>query len=304
MPQNIVITGGTGFIGSAIVATLLAHGFNVIVLIRPESDKTRLENFSNIDILTYTSLLSDETRADIAARNPDVFIHCAWHGVAGKDRNEIFQVRGNISLTLDSVELASASNCKHWIGLGSQAEYGNQNIRLDENAALRPTTLYGKAKLAAGIAALAQCEARGIIGTWCRVFSTYGPGDSPNWFIPFVIQEFLANKKPALTRCEQQWDYLFVRDAARAVVSLIVNQVDGVFNLGSGSSRPLIDYVEAIRAELNLMLIPNYGAVSYRPDQVMHLEADISKLSSRTGWCPQVNLHDGIRETIAFELSR
>ena len=72
----------------------------------------------------------------------------------------------------------------------------------------------------------------------------------------------------------------------------------------SGSSRPLIDYVEAIRAELNFTLLPDYGAVLYRPDQVMHLEADVSKLSSLTGWCPQVNLHDGIRETVAFELCR
>jgi predicted phosphodiesterase len=57
------------------------------------------------------------------------------------------------------IELAYKTNCKHWIGLGSQAEYGNQNKILAEDAITIPTTLYGKAKLSSGITALGMCDA-------------------------------------------------------------------------------------------------------------------------------------------------
>lgn len=304
MARNVVITGGTGFIGAAIVRELLAADVNVTVLVRQDSDLTRLTDLSGVTTIRYAALHSAATIAALSTIKPDAFIHCAWQGVSGKDRNAAFQVKDNLALTLDAVDLAAAIGCRQWVGLGSQAEYGNQNQRLSEDAALLPTTLYGKAKLAAGIAALALCEARGIQGTWLRVFSTYGPGDAPGWFIPFVIQEFLAGRKPTLTKCEQQWDYLYVADAARAVVAVIDSAVAGVFNLGSGSARPLVDYVEAIRTMLASDLTPEYGAVPYRSDQVMHLEADTSKLTVQTGWRPQVALPAGIAATVEFERNR
>ncbi|RZT05405.1 Nucleoside-diphosphate-sugar epimerase [Duganella sp. CF402] len=304
MVRNVVITGGTGFIGAAIVRELLAAGNHVTVLVRQDSDLTRLNGLSAVTIVRYSALHSAETIAALSAAKPDAFIHCAWQGVGGQDRNAAFQVKDNLALTLDAVDLAAAIGCRQWVGLGSQAEYGNQNRRLNEDAALLPTTLYGKAKLAAGIAALALCEARGIQGAWLRVFSTYGPGDAPGWFIPFVTQEFLAGRKPTLTKCEQQWDYLYVADAARAVVAVIDSAASGVFNLGSGSARPLVDYVEAIRSVLASDLTPEYGAVPYRPDQVMHLEADTSKLTTQTGWRPTVDLSAGIAATVAFERNR
>lgn len=304
MSHSVVVTGGTGFIGAAIVKELLASGASVTVLVRKESNLSRLDGVAGVKVVRYAALFSDETIAALRDAQPDAFVHCAWQGVSGKDRNEAFQVKDNLTLTLDSVDLAAAIGCQQWVGLGSQAEYGNQNRRLDESAAMLPTTLYGKAKLAAGIGALALCEARGIQGAWLRVFSTYGPGDAPSWFIPYVTQEFLAGRKPGLTRCEQQWDYLFVADAARAVCAVIARGAQGAFNLGSGAARPLLDYVEAIRRELGSDLVPEYGAVAYRPDQVMHLEADISKLTAATGWQPSMGLEAGVAATVAFERQR
>ena len=199
------------------------------------------------------------------------------------------------------MKLATACGCRQWIGLGSQAEYGNANRILDETAPLLPTTLYGKAKLAAGNEALSRCHTAEMAGAWLRVFSTYGPGDHPHWMIPHVIREFLQGRAPQVTRCEQQWDYIFVADAARAIVSVADGKTSGVFNLGSGQAWPLKKILETIRAELKTPVQPAYGAIPYRPDQVMHLQADISRLHAATGWTPQVGLEDGIRRTVARE---
>lgn len=304
MSLNIVIQGATGFIGSAILKEMLTAGMRVTVLVRAGSNQGRIAALSPSAVFDIDEQSRDSLVEQLKEAKPDVFVQCAWRGVSGRDRNEAYQITDNLSLTLDSVELAAAIGCKQWIGFGSQAEYGNQNHRLDEMAALNPTTLYGKAKLAAGIAALALSEARGLAGVWLRVFSTYGPGDASHWFIPYVTQEFLAGQQPRLTGCEQLWDYLFIDDAARAVCSLANEMTSGVFNLGSGIARPLTDVVEAIRAELGSTLEPVYGAVEYRPDQVMHLEADISRLMGVSGWQPMTTLADGIKRTVAFEKIR
>lgn len=301
MALNVIITGATGFIGSAVLAELLANGANVTVLIRPDSDRHRLATMQGFNEHTYYGMLGKETIHDLHERQPDVFIHCAWRGVHGSERNEVFQIDDNISLTTDSVKLAAAVGCKQWIGLGSQAEYGNPNRPINENCPLEPTTLYGKAKLTSGRAALELCEEHNMACTWLRVFSTYGPGDAPYWFIPYIIQEFIGGRTPKLTKCEQLWDYLYVTDAARAVVATATGSVNGVFNLGSGSSFVIKEYVEAIQSEIGSTIEPAYGAVPYRKDQVMHLEADITKLKAATGWSPIVTRFEGIRKVVEFE---
>ena len=305
MFKRIAITGATGFIGAAIVREFLARGDKVQVLTRANSNLSRLDSVkSSVEFITYVSLADKSLIESMVGNKTDVFVHCSWRGVAGGERNEAFQIAENIPTTIQSVELAAKLGCHQWIGLGSQAEYGNLNCKISESSEILPTTLYGKAKLSAGIAALGLCEAYEIKGSWLRVFSTYGPGDAAHWFIPYVIQEFLAGRAPRLTNCEQLWDYLHVEDAARAVIAVAQAKASGVFNLGSGSTLLLRTYIETIREILRTDLMPEYGAIAYRPDQVMHLEADVSRLIEQTGWKPSVNLLSGLTQTVEFERNR
>jgi UDP-glucose 4-epimerase len=299
---TVILTGATGFIGSAVLTALAQRGGRTVVLLRPESNRRRLESLHSFETEVYTRLNDPALVGQLRARQPAVLIHCAWRGVAGKERNFAYQITDNLPLTLESVKLAAASGCRQWIGLGSQAEYGNLNRVIAETAPTLPTTIYGKAKLAAGGAALALAQASGLHGAWLRVFSTYGPGDSPHWFIPYMIREFLQGRRPQLTRCEQLWDYLHVQDAARAILSVTDGCTDGVFNLGSGITVPLKHVVEIIRCELGTLTQPEFGVVPYPPDQVMHLQADITKLTTATGWRPRVSLEEGLRETVNWYL--
>jgi len=236
--------------------------------------------------------------------HPDIFIHGGWRGVAGKHRDAPFQVVDNLPCTIDSVALALKCGCRQWIGLGSQAEYGNPNQRIDESAATHPLTLYGKAKLAAGIAALGLCEASGIFGSWIRIFSLYGGGGYSAWVLPYAIRHFLDGTSPALTQCSQRWDFLHARDAAEAILAVAREGVPGVFNLGSGSAPPLRDTVEIVRNLIGPECPPaNYGAIPYSENQVMHLEADIGKIQTSTSWNPRIPLREGLEQLLADLLS-
>jgi UDP-glucose 4-epimerase len=298
---TFVLTGATGFIGSAVLKELIRRNIRPVVLLRPESGLRRLPKLPEDQTIIFSKLDEAGLVENLRAQQPAVFIHCAWRGVGGGERNADFQLAENVPLTIASVNLAVACGCRQWIGLGSQAEYGNANRILAETAPTLPTTEYGKAKLTAGTEALALCALTGIAGAWLRVFSTYGPGDHPHWMIPHVIRELLQGHAPQVTRCEQLWDYLFVADAACAIADVADGKISGVFNLGSGQSQPLKQILETIRAELKTAVQPAYGAIPYRPDQVMYLQADIAKLHAATGWTPETDLTAGIRQTVAWE---
>lgn len=298
--STTVLTGSTGFIGSAVLEELLTRGRRVVVLTRPDSDCRRLSGLKGFEQLTYVRLDDPGLSERLKEAGAFVFIHCAWRGVAGKDRGADYQITENVPLTIESVRLAVRCGCRQWIGLGSQAEYGNPNRVISEASPVAPTTLYGRAKLAAGIASLALCDAAGLNGAWLRVFSTYGPGDAGHWMIPQVARQFLRGEAPQVTLCEQQWDYLHIRDAARAIVAAADSRVEGIFNVGSGRTVSLRDVVELIRAETGATVQAAYGAVAYSPGQVMHLQADITRLQQATGWSPQISLSEGIRETVAW----
>jgi nucleoside-diphosphate-sugar epimerase len=136
--------------------------------------------------------------------------------------------------------------------------------------------------------------------TWVRLVAAYGPGDNPQHLIPSVIETLLAGKKPALTSGEQTWDYLYVEDVAKALCRIAAAGATGTLNLASGKTIVIRQLVERIRGLVDPNLPLRFGAEPYRRDQVMHLEADISRLRCATGWEPEVSLEEGLRRTVEW----
>jgi len=299
-PKSIVITGATGFIGSNIASFFTNQKLRVSALVRKESDLTKLPSTENLRTFCYQKLNEKKLIDFLIKQKSDIFIHCAWKGVDGESRNKDNQINFNIPFTLSSVELASKVGCIHWIGFGSQAEYGNHYQAIDEKTPLKPYTAYGKSKLAAGVAALKLCEQKEIMGSWLRLFSVFGPYDRSNSFISYLITELLDGRSPNITKCEQIWEYLYVDNLAEAILCMTKKDVCGVFNIGSGDAKVLKDFLKIVRGMIKNSPQPNFGVRQYRNDQVMHLCADISKITKMTGWKPTVSFQEGILSTINF----
>jgi nucleoside-diphosphate-sugar epimerase len=242
----------------------------------------------------------ESARKPILGFAPEVVIHLAWQGVGNTARNDVTQAE-NIGHTLSLVRLAHEAGARAWVGLGSQAEYGPTEGPISEKAPTRPTTLYGVAKLATGMFASRLCDDLGLRFGWLRLFSSYGPMDDPGWMIPGLIRQLCRGQRPPLTAGTQLWDYLYVEDAARAIVRVALAQgASGTFNLGSGRPQTIRSVVETIRDSIDPQLPLGFGEVPFRPDQVMHLEADIRRLGEATGWSTEVDLDEGLRRTIAW----
>jgi nucleoside-diphosphate-sugar epimerase len=270
----------------------------VAVLLRAESACWRLDGLSGrLHVIPGSLEKLGGLREPLAAFTPAAVVHMAWRGVAGADRNSPVQA-ANVADTVGLAELAAEAGASIFVGAGSQAEYGPYDRAIREDDVPRPTTLYGMAKLAAGSMALRLAEERGLRAAWLRIFSTYGPRDAAYWLIPSIIRNLRSGQHMALTACEQRWGFLHARDAAAAFrLAITHDAANGIFNVGSPEAPPLRETVMRLRDLVDPAAALGFGELAYRPDQVMILAADVSRMLA-LGWKPEVPLDEGLRETV------
>lgn len=299
--MKVLLTGASGFFGGYVLPRLLAEGHNVGVMLRQSSRPWRLAQSMEATTLIVGDLAEPASYGDALANfAPEAVIHLAWWGVNNRDRDDQRQV-DNLTGTLTLLKQAGCCGARHFIGLGSQAEYGPRNSFIDEDASTRPTTVYGATKLATCLLAQQICRVSGMRFAWLRIFSAYGPGDNPSWLIPSITLSLLRGERPALTRGEQLWDFVHVDDAAAAICAVASTATAaGVFNVGSGATATIRSIVERLRDVASPGAPLGFGDLPYRPDQVMHLQADITRLTSATGWKPRIPLTDGLQQTVGW----
>ncbi len=300
-PQRILITGATGFIGARIAERLAERGHKLALLLRASKPYDRAAAiYECCDIIRGDLSDRESYAAALRAFAPEILVHAAWSGVSSADRNDPRQIT-NIGSTADFLEEAISTGVTSFVGFGSQAEYGPKNRKIDERAPTEPTTLYGHSKLATCRATQAMCRLKDVRHAWLRVFSVYGPRDNPNWLIPSLIAKLKAGEMMEMTPCEQIWDFLYIDDLADAAVAVVENpQAAGIFNLGSGAGRPLRETVRLLRDLVRPEGEIAFGAAPYRPDQVMHLEADIGRLEEVAAWRPATKLEAGLEATVRW----
>jgi nucleoside-diphosphate-sugar epimerase len=162
-----------------------------------------------------------------------------------------------------------------------------------------PENGYGMAKLCAGQMTRVECEKRGLRHIWTRILSVYGEYDGSATMVMSTIGKLLRGEKPSCTAGEQMWDYIYAKDAGRAFYLLGESGIAGkTYCIGSGSARPLRQYIEEIRNAVNPKAEIGFGDVPYSEKQVMYLCADISDLTADTGFLPEYTFEQGIRETV------
>lgn len=297
--KRVIVTGATGAIGIALIQQLIREGIYVTAVCREGSERIkRIPGSSYVDVLECDLERISELPAK-TNEEYDIFYHFAWADTFGHGRNDIKSQLENIRFTLDAVEAAAKLGCRKFIGAGSQAEYGRCEGKLNASTPAFPENGYGIAKLCAGQLSRIRCEQLGMEHIWSRILSVYGPNDGKDTMVMSIIRQLLQGKKPACTKGEQQWDYLYAGDAGRAFYLLGDKGKDHkIYCIGSGNARPLKEYVELIRDSIVASLSVGFGEIPYGEKQVMHLCADISELASDTGFMPQYTFEEGIRETI------
>ena len=299
--KRVLITGPTGSIGIALINELISSDIEVIAVCRPGSSRmSRIPLHEKVSIVEC-GLDSISKLPDMITDKVDVFYHFAWDGTFGNTRNDMELQNNNVKYALQAVKAAKELGCTRFVGAGSQAEYGRVEGTLTPDTPAFPENGYGIAKLCAGQMTRILCEQLGMEHVWTRILSIYGPYDGENTMIMSTIYKLMKGEKPSLTAGEQMWDYMYSKDVARAFRLIGEKGKSGsTYCLGSGKARPLKEYVIMLRDAIDSSLPLGIGDVPYGDKQVMYLCADIDNLKEDTGFVPETQFQDGIRETVEW----
>lgn len=303
--KKIIITGPTGAIGHALIEKCLNEGCEVFAICRPNSARIKsLPNHAKLHVLEYD--LSELKKANESLpADCDVLYHFGWAATFGDARNDMPTQIKNIEYTIDAVHLAHVCGCSTFIGAGSQAEYGRVEGKLSADTPAFPENGYGMAKLCAGEMSRVEAQKLEINHIWTRILSVYGPYDGLYTMVMSTISKLLNGEKPSFTKGEQQWDYLYSKDAAGIMYALAKKGIDGkIYCLGSGIAQPLKVYIEHIRDNIDANLPLGLGDIPYSDKQVMYLCADTEPLKEDLGYEYMYDFSKGIKETIAWVKDR
>ena len=307
--KRVVITGATGVVGMALIRKCIESGTEAVVLVNPDSKRVgRIPDDPLVKVIRcglddYASATPDSLGIEALDEGnyADTMFHLAWSGAFGDPRNNKELQDANAVYALDAVKLAARMGCKTFVGTGSQAEYGRVSGKLSADTPCDPENEYGRAKLRTSEATRTLCWEQGMRHIWTRILSIYGPYDGEKTMVMSLIRTLLEGGKPSLTAGEQMWDYLYADDAGEALLLIGEKGKDGgIYPIGSGTARPLREYIEIIRDTIDPSLPLGFGEVPYSDKQVMYLCADISALREDTGFEPKVSFEEGARRTIEY----
>ena len=139
----------------------------------------------------------------------------------------------------------------------------------------------------------------GVAYLHTRIFSVYGPGDHPWSLVETCLDKFLARESMELGPCTQIWNFLYVEDAARALVQLLLGKGPaGVYNVAGEDTRPLRSYIEEIYELCGRKGSYVYGTRPPNAEGTVSLRPDITRLKEAAHFCPQVSFHEGIGRMI------
>lgn len=328
--MKILVTGGAGFIGSAVVRRAIALGHSVV----------------NLDALTYAACLANLAevahhqnyafeRADIrdraaldrilAVHRPDAIMHLAAESHVDRSIDGPGEfIQTNVLGTYTLLEAARA----YWTEQGKPEGFRFHHISTDEvfgslpedpaqkfteNTPYDPRSPYSASKASSDHLVRAWHETYGLPVVLTNCSNNYGPYHFPEKLIPVVILNALAGKPlPIYGTGSNVRDWLFVEDHAEALLLVVEKgQIGRSYNIGGENERSNLELVQSLCAILD-ELRPKADGSSYaeqitfvtdRPGHDARYAIDATRIRSELGWAPSVTLDEGLRRTAEWYLA-
>lgn len=301
--QKVVVTGGAGFIGSAIVPRLQESNFDVYVI---DNLSFGSRNFINIEDDKFFEIDIRNAEALKKVMNeisPEIIIHlAAIHFIPYCNQHPFESSDINIRGTINVLEAAKrCENLKKVFFASTAAVYPICDEGVSEEHTSLPLDIYGLSKLTGEhLMQKFHCET-GLDVIVCRFFNAFGPQETNPHLIPEIEKQLKEGKrKIELGNLTPKRDFIHTYDMANAVLKLITldNVKYDVFNLGRGIEYSVTEIVEAferiLKEKIEIIVAPE----RVRKVERMHLLANVDKLKSATGWEPKWTIDQGIKDLI------
>jgi len=289
-------------IGAALTRRLLAEGDDVTLLVRPSSNRLRLQ-----DVETSVRWASGDIRdaasvqSAVQSARPEVIYHLASTPFNPPTISAQTHLETIVTGTVNLLEALKHSPEIRLVTAGSAAEYGSGS-GLREQQPLQPATVLGAAKASAGLLMQTYASLYRLRTAHLRIFTPYGSWERPGRLIPHTILSALERRDIQLTSGEQQRDYFYIDDLVEALRLAAVRPLapGTVLNICSGSAITVREIVERVLTLMGRPVRAMLGALPTRPDEIRECSGDNSAARAQLGWEPRTTLEDGLQRTIAW----
>ena len=316
-PDNrIIVTGGAGFIGSALVWELNRRGYENILVVDKLGTDEKWKNLVPLRFADYMDgddLLRRVSDSPESLEKPDLILHLGACS-ATTERDAGYLMRNNFEFTKALCQWALRLNAR-FVYASSAATYGDGSHGMDDKMAelhrLRPLNMYGYSKHLFDLHAQRTGLMRRIIGL--KYFNVYGPNEDHKADMRSLVHkacgqimqtgrvQLFKSHRPDYSDGEQMRDFLYVKDAVRMTLHLASTPLaSGLYNLGSGQASTWLQLVGAIFAALGrppqveFIEMPEVLREKYQ----YHTCADISKLRGSGFKEPITPLADAVRDYV------
>lgn len=305
--QNVLVTGGTGFIGSHLVKRLVAQHCNVIVSCQSLNPKSyfsqqgldRFVTLANLNVKDFK-----RTREVITKYEIDTIFHLAAQAtVTSSYYNPLETIETNVVGTANVLEAARLwGQCKSILVCSSDKAYGKLP-RVNEKKPLSGTHPYETSKAAEDLIASTYHHTYKLPVVITRFGNVYGEGDlNMNRIIPGILKAVILQEELILrSNGKYTRDYVYVDDIVDAMILLVKNPgktVGEAFNVSSLENLSVLELIS--RVEMILKTKIKYKINNTALNEIPHQSVDFKKIKTMLGWKPKNNLKTVITDIFAW----
>lgn len=277
--SKILLTGSTGFVGKNLLPKLINLGYDVIQLSSKDGDIAKEETWINLPQTEIVIHLASKTSVPESWTKSYDYINC------------------NLMGTVNALNYCKQHNSK--LIFISSYLYGNPDqLPINENALLKPTNPYALSKLLSEQACEYYSKSENIETVILRPFNIFGPGQSDNYLIQFIISQLETSNIIKVKDLIPKRDYIYIDDFTDAIVkSLTLNSNFNIFNIGSGQSYSVKEVIDIIQKLLNTDASVE-SENERRKNEIMDTIADISMANKILNWSPKISFIEGIQNIL------
>jgi len=291
--MKIVVTGGSGFIGSNLVIRLLGENHDMIITARP--DEQQISGFKGM----YVSRQLSDIDWNAVGKVDILFHFAAINDPTYEDRDEVLKV--NFYASKELFRHAIQNGCRRIIYASSTMVYGNVPPPHREEGPLNPITYYGESKLLLDQFAMEYAKDHPeitIVGL--RFCNVYGPRENHKGKRASVIYQFAQHMKygnPKLfNHGEQKRDFIYVKDVVRANLLAMQAKESCIVNCAFGKAVSYNDLIKILNKTLKTNREAEYIDNPYGNKYQLHTECDMTLAKEKLGFVPKFDIETGIAD--------